>query len=192
MTRVRRLGRDDVRVAAQPQLPPLLHGPDHLGQRHVDAAARAGVADPRADEQQRRRARHRGRVAVPADVAVRRVGRRDRRPLRQAPAALSPRRSRPGCSHSALGLIVAPAPPTVLDRVRLLGAARLRQRLRQPGAPDVRHGDGRPRGAAERGRPQQRRDEQLPRRRPRGRRHRHRRASASRRASSSTPRRTSR
>ena len=42
-------------------------------------------------------------AAVPADAALRRVGRRDRRPLRQAPPALRAPRSRPGCSRSGSG-----------------------------------------------------------------------------------------
>ncbi len=90
-----------------------------------------------------------------------------------------------------LGVIVAVGAATVAARLRLLRAARLRERDRQSGPPDLRDGDGRARRAAQRGRPEQRRDEQLARRRPGGGRHRHRKPSASRRASSSTPRRTS-
>ena len=39
MTRVRRLGRDTFLVAAQPQLPPVLHRADHLGERHAGCSS---------------------------------------------------------------------------------------------------------------------------------------------------------
>ena len=55
--------------------------------RHLDAAGRPGLAGAPAHRQQRHRARHHHRAAVPARPAALAVRRRDRRPLPQAPAA---------------------------------------------------------------------------------------------------------
>ena len=105
------------------QLPPVLRRPVHLAVRHVDADDRPRLARaaPVAQQRLRRRARH--RAAVPAHAPVRRVGRRDRRPLRQAQVLLVHRRSRwrggRCCSPCSTLTGVVAALDALRDRVRL-------------------------------------------------------------------------
>ena len=70
----------------------------------------------------------------------------------------------------ALGLLVVTHSVDPLAGLRPRGRTRLRQPVRQPGAPDLRLGDGRLRPAPERGQPQQRVDELGPGHRARHRR----------------------
>ncbi len=165
MTRVKRLGRDTFAS---------LHNRNYrlyfVGQTiSVSGTWMQGIAQAwlilKLTGQQRHRARHRHRVAVPPDAALRRVGRRARRPVRQAPAAVRhPDRRRIARArarrhrHRGRSRGLERLPPVV--------PARLRQHGRQPGAADVRARDGRARPAAERGEPEQRRHELGARRRP--------------------------
>ena len=75
-----------LRLARGPQLPPLLRRPGDLALRQLDADGRGDLADPQ-PHRQRHRGRPHHRAAVPADAALRRLGRPARRPHRQAPAA---------------------------------------------------------------------------------------------------------
>src|SRR5436190_963796 len=67
------------------QLPAVLLRPDHLGHRHVDAADRAGMADPAAHTQLGGRRRLHGVRTVPPVHHLRPLRRDVRRPDRRAP-----------------------------------------------------------------------------------------------------------
>ena len=130
-------------VAPHPQLQAVLLRPGRLAHRHVDADDRARLAGARPVRQQRVRGRLRARAAVLAHAAVRRVGWRDRRPLRQAH----------GAGHHAVGdgghrRGARPARRHrrrhALDGLRARLRVRHRAGGRQPRPPLVRVGDGRP------------------------------------------------
>ncbi len=70
--------------AQAPQLPPLLHRPDHLGHRQLDAGHRAALARARADPLAGRR-RPARLCPLPAVHGLRPLLGRARRPLRQPP-----------------------------------------------------------------------------------------------------------
>ena len=69
---------------SRPELPPLLRRPGRLAHRQLDADRRRDVAH-RAAHRQRRLGRPDRGAAVPADPAVRRLGRPARRPHAEAP-----------------------------------------------------------------------------------------------------------
>ena len=75
-----------LQLAGGSQLPPLLRRPADLPLRHLDADGGRDLADPQPHRQRRRRRPHH-RAAVPADAAVRRLGRPARRPHPEAAAA---------------------------------------------------------------------------------------------------------
>ena len=78
--------RQLLQLARGPQLPALLRRPAGLPLRHLDADGRGDLGGPHPHRQRRRRRPDHG-AAVPADAAVRRLGRAARRPHPQAPAA---------------------------------------------------------------------------------------------------------
>ena len=83
---VERRRSPQLRLPPRPQLPPLLRRPDGLALGHLDADRRRDLADPQPDRL-RRRGRPDHRAAVPADAALRRLGRPARRPDPEAPPA---------------------------------------------------------------------------------------------------------
>ena len=99
--------RTDLPRPAGPQLPPLLHRPGHLGERHLDAerspSAWLVLSDRLHGSRARRRVRH--RPAVPAHAALRDLGRPGGRPGGQAPPALRHPERRPASWPSLLGLL---------------------------------------------------------------------------------------
>ena len=124
--------------------------PGHLDQRQLDADRRGDVAGRAADRQRRLRRPDR-RAAVPARAAVRRLGRRPRRPHAEAPAA---------DVHAGRDGRAGPDPVGPHDRrlgravdgLRARAGARRRHRHRQPGAAELRLGDRRQRPRGQRGR----------------------------------------
>ena len=170
MTRLRRVGGHDVPVAARPQLPAVLHGPDHLGERHLDAERGPGVAGralPGSAGRARRRPRDHPGPAVPAHAPVRRMGWSRRRPGRQAPALWSPPRASarrwrwPSGSSCCVG--TARSGSAHLWEVYLLSLhARRGEHVRQPRPPDLRHRDGGQGRPAQRREPEQHRHERRP------------------------------
>lgn len=137
-------GPDDqyLPLAGRLQLPGMGRRRAGVQRRHLDAAHRPGLAGAdRADQQQRHRGRHRDVAAVRPVAAAPAPDRLCRRPLRppQGPAGdpvrHGPAGAGPGPADAAgRGAAVAGLP------VRL--PARLRQRLRRAGAPDLRLGTG--------------------------------------------------
>ena len=109
-------------------------------------------------------------AAVPADAAVRRLGRPARRPRPQAP----PAPVHAGADGGARAGAVDPhrdGRHRALDGVRARARPWLRARDRQPGAPGLRDGARRPGADRQRGLAQLRRRPLLADRRPRRRRH---------------------
>ena len=136
-----RIGTRHVRLAVEPQLPPLLHRPGRVARRHVDAVGRAVLAGAAADRLGHR-ARPRRRAADAAGAAARALRRRRRRPGRQAQAD-----DRPAGDDGRAGARARPAHVThvvtlwqVYVLAFLLGHEQL---LREPGPAGVRARDGR-------------------------------------------------
>ena len=153
-----------------PELPPLLHRPGDLGQRHLDAEHLARLARRRADRlaDRRRRARL---LPLRAVHPLRALRRRRRRPDRQPPArdvyAVRIDDGVRGADGDGLHALVERA-----ARLRARARRRHGPRLRRARPPRAHLPDGRARRAPERRRAEREHVQRLACRRSRGRGHR--------------------
>ncbi len=138
--RTRRLERrrpPHLRLPRGPQLPALLRRPGDLALGQLDADGRRDLADPQ-PHRQRRRGRPDHRAAVPADAALRRLGRAARRPLLEAtPADRHPGADGDAGARRCFAVTAAGVVAPWMVYVAVF-AMRRRQRRRQPDPPELR------------------------------------------------------
>ena len=160
MTRAARRRPPDVQLAADPELPALLHRPAHLGLGHLDADGGPGVAGPAPHRERRRpRASSSGLQFLPmllfgpfGGLVADRMNKRRLLYVTQTAG---------GLLALVLGLLVVSRRRPAVAGLPAGRVARGGQRLRQPGPPDLRHGDGGPGRPAQCREPQHRGDERL-------------------------------
>ena len=161
------------RALRTPQLPPVLHRPEHLPLRHLDADHRPGVARP-PDHRLEGRARHGDDAAVPADHDLRAVRGRHRRPRAEAELPHRHAVARDGRRRSRWPRSSGPATSQLWHVYVLALVLGLVERVRPADAAGVRDGDGRPRRPDERRRAELRHVQRRAPDRPGDRRLRHR------------------